>query len=184
MPRMLAAAVAALALLAVPGRAEAPQKITGRDVAAALAARMPESMRQSRTPGTAAAQSSHVYYILQFGPDSLFVDLDGDGQFSLGETIVASGRMFSRDNRLIGTWEGTVVYSSRATDFFNLTLRFPRRGTATLNGAAYRDGIEWDVAAVPWVGRTGVVPFRGTAGLEYELDDQDVLHLIVYPQVR
>ncbi len=149
-----------------PLRAQAARKLNGFKAKAALRGLAMQS--QGAGPQASRVQAQSVrgpYYTLALDGDASLVDVDLDGEFSRGDIFIGNGSLVDSSNRVVGTWEGTVIDSSDPTYFVNLTMRFSNIGALTINGAAYSDGLRSDVAAVPIVGRTGRIRYAGNVGL-------------------
>jgi hypothetical protein len=108
---------------------------------------------------------------------SSLVDTDNNGEVSTGDMAIASGRLVNTSGSQVGTWEGTFAHTSEDSSLLNLTLRFPRQGTLSINGAPFTDGSPFRDStgsrfpAAPIVGSTGSVRYRGSAGFGLDQDD-------------
>lgn len=178
MSRPFYTALAVTAVVAAAGigplRAQAARKFNGFKAKAALKS----LAARPGTPRAAAVQLVRGPYVtLLLDGDASLVDLDGDGELDRGEMFIGNGTLIDSSNRVLGTWEGTVIDSSPETYMVNITMRWFNQGTLTINGAGYSDGLRSDVQAVPIVGKTGKIRYTSNVGLALTDDGEFIVAL-------
>jgi hypothetical protein len=151
-------------------RAAPPRDQAAKSVKMQLAKRLPKGSikaRRSTGPGT----SNHIRTVgLAFDSVSL-IDMDDDGESSVGDMALVSGIMVDEYDRRVGYWDGTMAFTSEEGTMVNITMLYPRRGTVTINGAPAIDGVRAGVPAIPVVGTTGRIPgAKADMGISYDVD--------------
>jgi hypothetical protein len=109
------------------------------------------------------------------------MDNDDDGEATVGDMALASGDLVDNRGKVVGTWDGTLAFTSEPGTMFNITCRFYRTGTATIVGAPYGDGISTRAAYANLVGITGDTGrLYGPVALGYDSDNDLLVAEFVY----
>ncbi len=128
------------------------------------------AMKSARRRATAAA--SPIDYLLNV--DSVRVtDLDGDGEVTVGDQIVADGTLIDPFNRVAGIFEFSEAFT-RDGSVGTIQLAFPGRGSLVVGGGtAYSDGTRSRTPVRSILGGTGSF-LKSTGQVGYVTDGKDL----------